>query len=305
MSSFLQSAEWQQFQEHMGASTLRESGQLFIERSFSFGNYFLSSRCEIGDSFTVAPFKGCCFMRFEPEDTTSLDNLKKLGRLVQTVSVQPHQTLILNLDKSVEELVAEYKSKHRYNLRVAERHELTFEAYSTDLLLHFDRFWKLHADTAHRQDFRTHPAQYYQKMLELLEQKNMVHLLFVKDGDVDLATMLLITHEGVATYLHGGSSETGKEKMAPYLLHTKTMQFAKTLGCTSYDLWGTDAQYDTEKQAWEAKSGAASNGTTRFKLGFGGNIVEYPGCYDLILQPFCYTLYTTLRTIRAHKRAFS
>ncbi len=116
--------------------------------------------------------------------------------------------------------------------------------------------------------------------------------------------MLLITCGETATYLHGASSDLQKNMMAPHLLHWRAIEQAKTLGCRQYDLWGTHAVWNGGGH-WESEGGHPSAGVTRFKLGFNGRIVEYPGAYDLILKPFWYSAYTTLRRLRSAKRAFS
>jgi lipid II:glycine glycyltransferase (peptidoglycan interpeptide bridge formation enzyme) len=126
----------------------------------------------------------------------------------------------------------------------------------------------------------------------------------VRSGDTDLAGMILILHQGTATYLHGASSPDMREKMAPCLMHWAAIRTAKEAGCTTYDLWGTDLVQDQETNEWKPQEGHPSAGTSRFKLGFNGQVVEYPGAFDLILNPFCYTLYTMFRKLRGGKRAF-
>jgi lipid II:glycine glycyltransferase (peptidoglycan interpeptide bridge formation enzyme) len=197
------------------------------------------------------------------------------------------------------------KSKHRYNVRVAQRHEIAVEVVSKTASDSFERFWNLLSSTANRQDFRTHSKNYYKVMVEELAKDEEAHLVFASKDGQDLAALLLITHNGTATYLHGGSSDKNKELMAPFLLHAETIKFAKEFGCHTYDLWGTDLEWNAEKSEWQPISGKASAGTSRFKVGFGGEVISYPGTFDLILKPFWYTLYTFIRAIRGGKRAFS
>jgi len=39
-------------------------------------------------------------------------------------------------------------------------------------------------------------------------------------------------------------------------------------------------------------------GVTRFKTGFGGEVVNYPGTFDYIISPFWYKIYNFLRRLR-------
>jgi lipid II:glycine glycyltransferase (peptidoglycan interpeptide bridge formation enzyme) len=65
--------------------------------------------------------------------------------------------------------------------------------------------------------------------------------------------------------------------MAPHLLHWEIIRQAKQLGYHFYDFWGID------EKKWP--------GLTRFKKGFGGKIIEYPGTFDLVFNKFWYQLY--------------
>ena len=142
-------------------------------------------------------------------------------------------------------------------------------------------------------------------MFKVLSKDGLAHILIISGEQGDLAASLLITYQGTATYLHGASSEEHKQLMAPYLMHWKAIELGKSKDCSIYDFWGTDLEKNEETGAWEPKQGHPSAGTSRFKIGFGGSVIEYPGPYDLILRPFCYTLYKTARRVRGGKRAFN
>lgn len=313
MSSFLHSPTWQKFQESAGFPSVLWNNQLFVEKKFGFGSYWVSSRCQIKSSWDLnkADFsRKACFWRLEPETKDDLDNLQLLAKqnklaLRSTAAVQPRQTILVNLKNSDEEIIQSMKPKHRYNLKVAQRSGLEAEVYHQNLTRQFPRLWRLLQETAARQSFRLHPLGYYQKMLEVLQEEQMVRLIFIKKQSKDLAGLILITYNGTATYLHGASIPSHKELMAPYLLHWQAIQTAKELGCRTYDLWGSNADFNQDKQEWQSKSGHPSAGTTRFKLGFGGEVVNYPGAYDLIFQPFCYNVYQGIRKLRSPKRAFA
>jgi lipid II:glycine glycyltransferase (peptidoglycan interpeptide bridge formation enzyme) len=102
-------------------------------------------------------------------------------------------------------------------------------------------------------------------------------------GDI-LAGALVAFFGGYATYLHGASSNYKRNLMAPYALHWMIMQQAKQAGFVYYDLYGIN------KKLWP--------GVTRFKIGFGGEEVVYPGAYDIVFKPVNYKIYKTLRFAR-------
>ena len=65
--------------------------------------------------------------------------------------------------------------------------------------------------------------------------------------------------------------------MAPYSLHWENIKYLKQNGLKYYDLWGADAR------KWP--------GVTRFKLGWGGDVKEYPGSFDIPVSKFWYFIY--------------
>ena len=71
--------------------------------------------------------------------------------------------------------------------------------------------------------------------------------------------------------------------MAPYLLQWQQILEAKKRGCAEYDFWGIN------EKKWP--------GVTRFKKGFSGKEVGYPGAFDLIFQPIWYSLYKIVKKI--------
>jgi lipid II:glycine glycyltransferase (peptidoglycan interpeptide bridge formation enzyme) len=92
-----------------------------------------------------------------------------------------------------------------------------------------------------------------------------------------------------ATYLHGASSRERRELMAPHLLHWTAMMDAKSWGFRTYDFWGV-APEGVEGHSWA--------GITRFKRGFGGKYVAYPGTYDVPVDRFWYGLYAATQKLR-------
>ena len=108
------------------------------------------------------------------------------------------------------------------------------------------------------------------------------------DGRV-LAANLMIWFGDTVSYLHGASSNVRREVMAPHLLHWKLINEAKSLSFKHYDFWGV-APEGTVNHPWA--------GVSRFKRGFGGRYVAYPGTFDLPLDRFWYRVYRLLQTIR-------
>ncbi len=304
LAAFLHAPAWQRFLQATSQTVERYGDGLYVKGNLlNKGTYWRGSRVAIDATWEVPTFcKKAWFIRLEPL-AECREHLAKFGNVRVTDSIQPKQTIFLDLSAPEEELLAGMKSKHRYNIRVAERHGVQVEIVHADAAEHFGRFWKLLTETAGRHTFRTHDENHYKNMIELLAPEGMAHLAFATLNGQDLATLLLITYNGTATYLHGGSTQAHKEVMAPHLLHWQVITWAKSADNRLYDFWGTNA-VKQEDGTWEPRANHPSTGTTRFKLGFGGQVIQYPGAFDLVLRPIPYTLYNGIRRIIRRQSSF-
>ncbi len=217
------------------------------------------------------------FLRFEPDFKFQLQ--ASSFQLQKTINLQPAKTLILDLNKSEKELLAQMHHKTRYNLRLAEKKGVVVSVGGKELL---DEFWQLLNQTNKRDQFRLHPKEHYQNLMEL--DKNCVRLYLARLNGQAIAGAMVSYFGDTATYLHGGSANRQREVMAPYLVQWQAILDAKIAGFKYYDFFGID------EHKWP--------GVTRFKLGFGGNILEYPGTFDLVFKTGYYRLYNVLRRIR-------
>ena len=294
--AFLQSWEWGEFQQALGRDVyrlgdLRDFAIGVVRLPLTFGKSYLyaprgpivSSSEKFDDASLALRELGekhqALFVRFEPpiEHTKQ----KNFGR--KSISVQPEETLLLNLDKSEEALLAAMHSKTRYNIRVAERHGITIRVEKN-----FNDAWSLFQATGKRGAFHIHPRSYYERLLRTLTSESCKAFLVVpRYQHTVVAANIMIDFGGTRTYLHGASRDQHRNVMAPYLLHWHLIQDAKKHGLHRYDWWGVAPEGAHERHAW--------TGITRFKLGFGGERVTYPGTFDLVLQPGSYALYQFAR----------
>lgn len=194
--------------------------------------------------------------------------------------IQPSETIILDLQKSEKELLAEMKPKTRYNINLAQKHGVETVKVQDDTQL--DKFFNLMKETAKRDEFSAHSKEHYKKLLGVNGDnfKNELYLA-VWDNKI-LAAAIVNFFNGRATYLHGASSSENRNMMAPYLLHWEIIKDAKNAGYKEYDLWGISEKWP---------------GVTKFKQGFGGTEKKYLGAYDLVVDRFWYLIYSFARRI--------
>lgn len=201
--------------------------------------------------------------------------------------VQPQHTIILDLTKSDEELLAAMHPKTRYNISLAAKKGVTvrWSMQPDDI----EKFLAISHDVMKRSDFRYHPSEYYRAMARVLVPDGLMVIELAEYQSQVLAAHLMMFGGETATYVHGASSSRQRQLMAPYLLQWEAMKLARQRGCRQYDLFGV-APTDAVKHLWA--------GITRFKEGFGGSRVDYIGAYDLIIESGPYIMFNLARRVR-------
>ncbi len=305
--AFLQSWGWGEFQKSLGKEIERRGDEstwlgLFIKQEIGLGfSYWYCPRgpietygvrSGIGNFVSAQRSKGVVFVRFDSPDEIFPTNVDFFStpipdsrpdpiRAVQAPhDVQPRTTILLDLKKPLTDLQSDMHPKTRYNIRVAERHRVSFQTGGEEL---FEEFWAMLTTTTNRNAFRSHAKSYYQKMLQGHHDPDL-HI-FVALARVDgkpAASAIMIDFAGTRTYLHGASDYALRDAMAPFALHAKLIADAQQKGMHYYDWWGI-APTDNPKEPLA--------GVTRFKKAWGGDIVRYPETKDCILNPMKYRFY--------------
>lgn len=204
---------------------------------------------------------------------------KSLGfKIRKSQSVQPSSTQIIDLSIGEEELKKQMKAKTRYNIRLAQKKSLSI-SWSKD---NFEDFYNLLIETSKRDKFRLHPKEHYLNILK--NGKEKIKLVCILDKDKVIAGGLFSFFGKKIVYMHGASDYQVRQKMAPYLLHFYIIKKGIELNYRYYDLHGID------EKRWP--------GVTRFKKGFGGYQLDYPGTYDLIVSSSRYASYLFLKKLK-------
>ena len=218
------------------------------------------------------------FLRIEPEEGK---------RMLRVPHMQPSTTVMMDLSKGSETLMAECKAKTRYNIRLGQKKGVVAKIVPRK---RFDDFVRLLDQTTNRDQFSGHPNAYYKSMLEALNGDAKAYLAMAFYEDRPLAANIMIDFAGVRTYLHGASSNLHRNVMAPYVLHWYLIEDAVDKGMRWFDFWGIAPVGASKKHPWE--------GITRYKLGFSGEIVRHPGTFDLPVKHLWYSAYRGVRALR-------
>ena len=293
-NNLTQSPTWASFQRGYGRKTEEADGWLGIRLGLSLGFdlvWFPKAPEKMTDAFIAEVGKlDTVFVRVEPSELTETEIKKYAFKKVGPNSLlcgqaSPKATWILDLTMTEEDLLAQMKPKTRYNIRLAEKKGVRVKCSDDADVL----YEMLTATSGKKTGYFPHEKEYYTKMIEELGKNDSAHI-YVAEYQGDPLAAIMVTHVGkVATYLHGGQSEKDRNLMAPYLCQWTAIKEAKARGCELYDFWGV-AESDDPNDPWA--------GITRFKEGFGGEKVVYPGTYDLVLKPFWYNVLTMAAKIK-------
>lgn len=232
------------------------------------------------------------FWRFDPYVTDSFSLDKKLRAHPAIQNYQPTDTLVLDLTKSDETLLAEMKRKGRYNINLATKKGIRCTKIETKEITEKDilDFWKLNNETTDRDSFSSHEQSYYRDFLKHVAPYAVLFFAETEEG-VRIASAIATFAGDKAIYYFGASTSNPEYRnlMAPYLLQWTMIQEAKTRGCKTYDFLGIAPENDSKH---------AYAGISEFKWKFGGARQTFTPGKEVVFSKFWYWLYRLAKKIR-------
>ncbi len=314
----LQSWEWGEFRKMTGLEVVRlgrydknkliETAQITIH-PIPFTNYTIGylpkggipSREMLQKLLEIGKGYKCIFIKLEPnvvKDTKILryEDIKKeenqsLNILISqypNIQLSPHPlftkyTFRLDLTPSEEQLLKNMYPKTRYNIKVAQKHGVRVSEDNNDKA--FEAYLDLLMETTKRQKFYAHNRKYHELMRESLKDQKIltVHLLKATYQDEVVVAWVVFLFNDVLYYPYGASSNKFRNTMASNLMMWETIQFGKKNGAKLFDMWGALGPNPDKNDPWY--------GFHRFKEGYGSQLVEFIGSFDLVINPAVYNLY--------------
>ncbi|PIS09296.1 peptidoglycan bridge formation protein FemAB [Candidatus Beckwithbacteria bacterium CG10_big_fil_rev_8_21_14_0_10_34_10] len=293
----LQSWQWGEFKEKNGAQvlrigmyqgkTLKKGWQILfhpIPKTKLTIGYVPKSHLPNKEVFKALKEIGnknhAIFIKIEPNSTTGEDLLLKNNCLVGK-PIFTLYTFQINLNKSEKELLQSFKSKTRYNLKLAQKKGVKVEKDNSSKA--FNEYLDLTLETTKRQKFYAHDKKYHQLMWQFLQPSGIAHLLKASFKNKILATWIVFVFNNVLYYPYGASSAEHRDLMASNLMMWEAIRFGQKMNCHYFDLWGSLGPNPNPKNPWY--------GFHRFKKGYNPKLIEFIGSFDLILNKPLYRLY--------------
>lgn len=208
----------------------------------------------------------------------SVENVyKQIGMIKSGRQEQPIRTVVLDLTKSEDELLADMRSKHRQYIRKAERRGVEIkQGNDSDI----EGFCRILQEIIDERGYKMHEIDYYKKVWELFRREGSAEMFVASMKDKVVGAYMLIFSKDGTYEMYGGCPERGKKHYANYALKWHSIKYSKDLGKKYYDQWGAEL---------------TQPGLVQFKEGFGGHVVEYPSQFVYVFSQSAYNFYKISR----------
>ncbi len=230
-------------------------------------------------------------LKIEPDalDQESLrTRLSELGFQISPQTIQPPRTITIDIARSEEEILAAMHQKTRYNVRLSAKKEVIVrEASESDL----PAFSNLMQATASRDGFAVHSAEYYSMAYDLFVKTNQAKLFLATYQNKVIAGIFVFVMKNRAWYFYGASGDEERDRMPNHALQWAAIRWAKSIGCTEYDLWGVPDEDEQTLEDQYLKRNDGLWGVYRFKRGFGGQLIRFAGSFDRVYDRLMYRAY--------------
>lgn len=235
----------------------------------------------------------CIFVRIRPQLNGSPENLKKLADLKLEKSpmhLAAEHTVMIDLRKTEDELLADMRRQTRYEVRRAEK--LNIHVDKSNSLEVFKEFHSVQTETARRQNFVPPSLKTLLAEREAFGDDIMIYVAKNED-DKPIAYGMIIRGGKEGDYYEAASTELNHKLPGAYALLWQAMKDLKADGYERFNLWGiAPPNQPNHRYA----------GVTTFKTGFGGEVVEYVPAHDLVLSKVRYLADFAFETLRKKRR---
>lgn len=227
--------------------------------------------------------EGVWFVRIRSD----IEDKPEIWRLFKNVGMNPapmhvhgENTLILDIGRSEEEVLAGMRKNTRYLIKKSLK-----EDYSVTSGLNGERIenlYKLQKETVKRHKFIGFKKRLFKAELDIFGKDDQALCFECKKGNDLLASAIIIFYAGKAFYHFSGSSNISRETNASYYLQWQIIKEAQKRNIKYYDFWGIAAKENPKHRFW---------GVTVFKRGFGGERKDWMHAHDLPTHPFYWITY--------------
>lgn len=315
LANFLQSPKWQKFNELLGRKTLHqtisnEAQVLMVVRDAKRGRFLEISNGPLLDwsntelvnlvfseIYQAAKIFNCVFIRFRPAIEDTAENrayIQKTGAIKASFHLNAEHTVMIDLTKTEEELLADFRRQTRYEVRRAEKLKIKVidETNSPDII---QEFHNVQLQTAKRQNFIPPTLRELEALKQSFGNDFKIYTAYDVENNA-IAYGLILIDGKEADYYEAASTPLNRKLPGAYALQWQVMRDLKKLGIKRYNLWGI---------APEGQTNHRYSGVTTFKTGFSGERFTYVCAQDIPIRKFRYRLNRIIESLRKKHRHLS
>lgn len=230
---------------------------------------------------------GVFAVRIESELPRSTQPTLSRHGLVKARAIIPNpSTILMDISPKTDDIMTTLPQKGRYAIRRAERDGVTVKqvkATAKNCLVMF----KLYVETAEGQ-FGIRSYDYYRTFWKRFVAAGMGQMFFAYvDGKVVAGAYAMVMGTK-SSYKDGVSTRKRTAYGASHLLQWHVINWAKSKGALVHDFVGSPPSDQINNPDHP------HHGIGLFKTAFSRNVVDYIGCYDLIIQPAQYKIWSKI-----------
>jgi len=211
-------------------------------------------------------------------------------------NIQPHQTNIIDLTFSEDQLWQNLDSKYRRNINKGKRHNLKIHKFTQGQEA-LNKFYQVLSFIIKNTNYVMYKEDYFQKVWINLSASGLAQIFVAETVEGELAGSYLLSYDNLGAYeLYGGVNKLGRELEAGYLLKWNAILDAQQMNKRFYDHWGV-----APKSGSDYLDSHELYHISKFKAGFGGNYVEFADSRIIFNSSLKYYLLRTINYSRKFK----
>lgn len=231
----------------------------------------------------------CGFVRVRPQLAKNAENLQiltDLGLKKAPMHLAAEHTVMIDLTKSTEQLLADMRRQTRYDVRRSAKQGIKVDVNRGEAI--FREFHAAQVKTARRQGFI--PPSLETLLAARRAFGDNIAIYTARTAENEPIAYGMIIHVGEeGDYYEAASTDLNRRLPGAYALLWQAMQGLKKAGIKRFNLWGI---------APEGQPHHRYAGVTTFKTGFGGKIVEFVPAHDLVISRVRYSWDWLVETLR-------
>jgi len=234
-------------------------------------------------------------VKLEPEllETPAITKVLVKNNLQKSLPVQAANTIIIDLSRPIEEIVANFSSKTRGNIRAAVKAGVTTEVVPINNS-NCKLFYKMMTQTINgRSHVRSY--DYFKTFWETHYRAGTGIFLFAKSGKKVISMDFIMLLGEKAARKDAASTRNHSIRGASALLEMYAIEYLKDRGVKEYDLYGSPPA----NQIKNPQHPYYGFGT--FKAGFNSKVTDYIGCYDMVINVSAYRIWRMYGERVVHK----